>query len=456
MSPIFLKQIKQTPSLNNNLDFSQNKRELNNNSFSKSEKIFNYETDNFIITFSQSGGYIKKIQIKPYQEEFFYQNLGLIPNEEKIEFEYKLEKNKVIFYQNDEKRKEFIFDDYLITINIFSSQKENKIIVFSNLLSSKILEQNYQEIFYKNSFLKRKNFKQFSIFKEKEIKFIGARDQYYCISLLPKNYKIETEKKDKEFIFYLLFSSPNYNFSFYLGPQNEKELGEYNLNEIIYYGFFHFFAVIIKKIIFLFYFLTKNWGVSIIFLSILIYFLLFPFTFKSIQAMKKLQEIQPQIEILKNKYKENPQKLNQEILELYKKYKLNPLGGCLPIFFQLPIFIALYQTVLRLIELKQANFLWIKNLSLPDRAIKLSFNLPFGLGEYINLLPLLMIILGIIQQLFSSQNISSDQKKIGLFFSVFIGIIFYNFPSSLVLYWFIQNILNFIFQYRLQQIKVFT
>jgi len=137
-------------------------------------------------------------------------------------------------------------------------------------------------------------------------------------------------------------------------------------------------------------------------------------------------------------------------MELYRKYKVNPIGGCLPLLFQMPIFLTLYQVLPRFIELKGANFLWIKDLSSPDRFLKLPFSPPL---EYINLLPVLLMILGLIQQKVTTSSASSEQKKMGLFFGVFIGVIFYNFPSCLVLYWFTQNLLTFAYQARISKVQ---
>jgi YidC/Oxa1 family membrane protein insertase len=166
----------------------------------------------------------------------------------------------------------------------------------------------------------------------------------------------------------------------------------------------------------------------------------------STKAMKRMAEIQPEVEALKKKYKDNPQKLNKEIMDLYKKYKINPLGSCLPMFFQFPIFIALYQVLLRFVELKGVSFLWIKDLTLPDCAFKLPFPPPL---DYVNILPVLIAIVGLFQQKFSTTpSLSKEQKSMGLIFSILMGVIFYNFPASLTLYWFVQNLLTFIYQLR--------
>ena len=222
----------------------------------------------------------------------------------------------------------------------------------------------------------------------------------------------------------------------------------------MHYGFFHSIGVLMVKILYFFHSFTKNWGISLIIFSFFIYSILLPFTMKSTNAMRQMQQIQPLMNELKEKYKDNPTKLQKETMELYKKHKINPLGGCLPMFFQLPIFIALYQVLFRLYELKGAHFLWIKDLSLPDKLFALPFKIPLIGSSHFNLLPIIVMIIGLLQQKITSSNTASkDQKSMGLFFAVFIGFIFYNFPSSLVLYWFVQNLLTLIYHTRKAKIK---
>ena len=128
--------------------------------------------------------------------------------------------------------------------------------------------------------------------------------------------------------------------------------------------------------------------------------------------MRKMQEIQPKMENLRSEHKDNHQKLNKEMMELYKKHKVNPMGGCLPMLLQMPIFIALYQTLMRSVELKGASFLWIKDLSMPDKAFTLPHALPL-LGNAINVLPILMIGAMMLQQKLSmaKTGAQTDQQK---------------------------------------------
>lgn len=408
--------------------------------------------DNFHITYSSRGGYIKKISSKTYGEDLIFKNIGLIQQDDSKEFTPSLQSDRIIFTSPKGDRKEFIFQKDIIRIKLFYAAES--MVLFSNSLSNNALDQGYQETFsFYNDDLQRKTFKNIKDKAEiafKNVQFAGIRDKYFCISLLKGTYNI-IWKKNKNDV-YLISVSPASETSLYLGPQIENQLKPYGLQGIINYGFFHAIGAGLSWLLHFFYSLSKSWGASIVLFAVFVYALLFPFTAKSTKAMKRMAEIQPEVEELRKKYKDNPQKLNKETLELYKKYKINPLGGCLPMLLQFPVFIALYQVLLRFVELKGVSFLWIKDLSLPDHAFKLPFPPPV---DYINILPIFIAILGLLQQkLVTASSAPSEQKTMGLFFSVFMGVIFYGFPASLTLYWSIQNLLSFAYQMRVGRARV--
>jgi YidC/Oxa1 family membrane protein insertase len=202
--------------------------------------------------------------------------------------------------------------------------------------------------------------------------------------------------------------------------------------------------------------LVHNWGWAIVILSLVVYLALYPLTLKQMRSMKEMQLLQPRIEELRKAYKDNPQRLNKETMELYRQHKVNPLSGCLPLVLQMPIFLALYQALMRSIVLKGANFLWIKDLSEPDRLFILPVSLPI-LGNEINILPLVMAIGMFIQQKISLANTSSSaaeqQKMMLVIMPVMFGIIFYKMPSGLVLYWFVNSTLMLLYQLRINRQK---
>lgn len=431
----------------------------------KPKKTQTMETKQYVVTYSKQGGYIYNSPHKIYNYTPPAYNLGYIPQHKDIIFDVVKKGDKLLFYANKyQLYKEFAFEDdnsVSIKINI-PYQKETEMVLFSNSLSNNWMEKRYQELFFsKNNKIKRYRLSKVKSQILEDIDFIGIRDRYFVVTLTNNHYKktnnhykkIKILKQGHNNVYIIGFLSPEENtFSLYLGPQKQEKLKPFGLEKIVNYGFFHPISVLLLKILYFFHSISHSWGFSIILLAILIYFILFPFTLASTRSMKKLMQIQPQIEKLKTKYQGEPQKLQKEIMELYKKNKVNPLGGCLPLLFQLPVFIALYRILWRLVDLKGQGFLWIKDLTEPDKFLHFSFlkNIPLINGN-INLLPLLMLSISLLQQKFVYQKGESQQKSMGLFMSIFIGIIFYNFPSGLVLYWLTQNILTFIYQFRVMK-----
>jgi len=240
----------------------------------------------------------------------------------------------------------------------------------------------------------------------------------------------------------------------YAGPSVASELKKIGMEfeETINYGFFGWIAKALLFLLGLCHSVIKSWGLSIIILSIFLNVLLFPLTLKSFQSMQKMHELHPQMEKLKVQFKDNPQKLNKEVMELYKKYNINPLGGCLPLLLQMPIFIALYQALTKSVDLRGASFLWIKDLSMPD-AVSIPATLPL-IGSHINILPLVMVVLMVFQQKVSTKVMGSavteeqkqQQKMMLVIMPIMFGFIFYNMPSGMVLYWVVNTLLTIVEQ----------
>jgi len=243
-------------------------------------------------------------------------------------------------------------------------------------------------------------------------------------------------------------------FILFAGPSHIPVLKEagYDFEETVNYGFFGSISKALLATLRVIQKVVRSWGVAIILLSILLNVITLPLTMKSFKSMQKMQELHPQMEKLKQENKNNPQKLNKEVMELYKKYKINPLSGCLPMLLQMPIFIALYQALTKSLELRSANFLWIKDLSSPD-AVPLPFTLPL-IGNSINILPLIMVAAMVLQQKISTRSMGGavtdeqkqQQKMMLIIMPVMFGFIFYNMPSGLVLYWVVNTTLTIIEQ----------
>jgi len=414
------------------------------------------ETDNFIITFSLTGGYIKNIHIKAYKENLIFHNIGYTPKLYSQQFTLTLpQQNTVVLESRDRSiKKIWEFKGYYVTLTIINNKPPLVMDLFLNSLSSNRLDQRYQEVFYQknaSSVIKRTAQAKLKPQKNIPLQLIGARDRYFCVVFFQNDSPVTLIRKDKKVNTYVSIDKPETVWNFYAGPQLRRELAKQKLGNIINYGFFNFIGVLILKVLYGLKYVTHSWGLSLILLSVIIYIILFPFTMKSTQAMKKMQQIQPLIQELQKKYKDNPQKLQKEQMLLFKKYKINPVGGCLPMFFQFPVFIALYQVLFRFIELKGAQFLWIKDLSLPDHAFKLPFSLPY-IGNYFNILPLFIIIVSYLQQKITTSEGNSQQQSTAMIFMLVIGVIFYHFPSCLVMYWFIQNILTVLYQYKIHKL----
>lgn len=223
------------------------------------------------------------------------------------------------------------------------------------------------------------------------------------------------------------------SYGFYCGPKDIEILKslEVGLEKAIDFGMFD---VIAKPLLYtLKYFnkATNNYGFAIILLTIVIKIIFFPLTHKSYKSMKAMKDIQPQMMALKKKYKDDRERLNRETMELYRTYKVNPLGGCLPLLIQFPIFIAFYWVLFGSIELRHAPFmLWINDLSAYD---------PY----YVT--PILMGISMFIQQKMTPTAGDPTQAKVMLAMPIVFTFLFLKFPSGLVIYWLVNNVLQ-IFQ----------
>jgi YidC/Oxa1 family membrane protein insertase len=195
--------------------------------------------------------------------------------------------------------------------------------------------------------------------------------------------------------------------------------------------------------------LTKNYGVSIILLSGMITTITAPFTLIGIRSMKKLQELKPHVDRITAQHKSDPTKANKEIFALYKEHKVSPMSGCLPMLLQMPIFIALFQAISHYVNLRGASFLWIKDLSLPDRLASLPVTIPF-LGNELNVLPIIMAAVMYFQTKFSQpkgmpgQSNPTAQMLSGPMMPILFGFMFYHFSSGLVLYWLTNSLLSLV------------
>jgi len=226
-----------------------------------------------------------------------------------------------------------------------------------------------------------------------------------------------------------------YSFELYLGPKVIALLKDLNVGaeKVVRYGWFTAIAKILLLFMNLTHKVTKNYGADIIIISILLKVLFWPLTKKSYVSMKEMQKVQPEMAMLREKYKGDKARLNREMMDLYKRRKVNPLGGCLPMVVQIPIFFALYWALMGSIELRHAPFIfWIRDLSYRDPI-------------YIS--PILMGASMLWQQKMTPTAGDPRQAKMMMFMPIIFTFLFLTFPAGLVIYWLVTNMLTIGQQY---------
>lgn len=276
---------------------------------------------------------------------------------------------------------------------------------------------------------------------EGRILWTGYETKYFLAALIPDQpdrARVRIWRPDKNGAATELFFPPatlpagavtSQTINVYTGPKAIPELkaAGVGLEQAVAFGIF---AVVAKPLLWMLNFLQRyvgNYGVAIILLTILIRILFFPLATKQFRSMKEMQRLQPLLKELREKYKDDKERLNQETMQLFRTHKVNPLGGCFPILLQIPVFIALYQALLNSIALRQAPFIfWLKDLSAPD-------------PTYIT--PILMTGSMFLQQKMSPPAGDPAQQKIMMMMPLIFGVMFLNFPSGLVLYWLANNLL---------------
>jgi len=431
------------------------------------------------VVFTNLGGHVSEIWLKDYNTKFFANPvLGPVGTETQLfQFASATADTIVLTYQDAERKisKKFqISDDYFIKVEISSTdligkktgvsefncfslnqevlnkdatfQKEKLFAEVDISLPDKVLRTNVDKINNKTN-----------ISQNEKVNWLGLREKYFCLLFKPdfasSGYFIRTGPDQVTQIGLSAASADLLTGSLYLGPQDTQILSTANagLEQVISLGTFDPISRFIIKILGFFHQIVPNWGISIIALSGLIFLVLYPLTMKSMKSMREMQKLQPHITALKEQYKNDPQKLNKEIMELYREHKINPFGGCLPLILQIPVFFALYQALIRSLALKGSHFLWIKDLSEPDRLMVFSSPIPI-LGNELNILPLIMAIIMFFQQKISAKTTAGvdpqQQKMMMIVFPILFAFMFYRFPSGLSLYWVVYSFLSLFFQWQ--------
>ena len=300
------------------------------------------------------------------------------------------------------------------------------------------------------------------------LKWVALQDRYFMTSIIPDHaeeasmrlYVKEGNLVEAQYLNPVSDIRPGtqhtYQYGLFFGPRSMKVLGEvgHDLSKALNFGFFDIIAKPCVWLMNLLYGVIPNYGIAIIVLTILIKIILWPLGSKSYKSMSEMKKIQPLMKEIREKYKDDKKKMNEEVMGLYRTYKINPLGGCLPMLVQLPVFFALYRMLYQAIELRHAHFfLWIDDLSAPDRLGRFGIDhIPFMEPPYG--IPVLTLIMGasmLLQQKMSPPMGDPTQAKMMMFMPVIFTVIFINFSSGLVLYWLVNNILSIAQQYYIQK-----
>ena len=265
------------------------------------------------------------------------------------------------------------------------------------------------------------------------VELISAFDQYSASIMYnfskDTNIIVERDRDSNPIVYF--DAMPDMKFSGYVGQKEYKTLKSIDpiLTNAIEYGWFTFAAKPLFALLSWLHGILGNWGWSIIALTLIIRAILYPLTYKGMVSMQKIKEISPKIKEIQAKYKGDPQRMNAATMDMYKKHGANPLGGCLPMLLQIPVFFAIYRVLLNAVELQGAEWiLWVDDLSRMD-------------SYYV--LPILMGASMFFQQKLTPNNFTDPlQEKVFKYLPVIFTFFFVAFPSGLVLYWFVNNLFS--------------
>ncbi|NCD11719.1 MAG: membrane protein insertase YidC, partial [Epsilonproteobacteria bacterium] len=267
---------------------------------------------------------------------------------------------------------------------------------------------------------------------------VAAADKYYTTFFYELNTGLETVILPGKENTPLLFVKGNEDFQLngYVGPKEYVKLKEIHsaLTDVVEYGFFTFIAKPLFTLLSYLHGVFGNWGWAIVAMTIIVRLVLYPLTYKGMVSMNKLKELAPKVKELQKKYGDDKQKLNMHMMELYKKHGANPMGGCLPILLQIPVFFAVYRVLQNAIELKGAAWiLWVHDLAIMD---------PYFI------LPVLMGLTMFLHQRITPTTFNDPmQEKIMKFLPLIFTFFFVTFPAGLTLYWFTNNLASIVQQF---------
>jgi YidC/Oxa1 family membrane protein insertase len=292
-----------------------------------------------------------------------------------------------------------------------------------------------------------------------DLGWVGYAGRYFLVAASPDEarpyrlwLKLRQHTVEQMMLFAVTSGAVEVPLDIYVGPKDFDTLERvgHGLSRAVNLGFFSFIALPLLHVLEFSHRFTHNYGIDIILLTVLIKILFIPLTNRSFRSMREMQKLQPQMAKIREKFKDSPDQMNKEIMEMYRRHKVNPLGGCLPMVLQIPVFIGLYSALQNAVELRHAPFmLWINDLSAPDRLGTLQ--LPFVQHPGIPVLTLLMGVSMFLQQWMTPTAGDPSQQRVMMIMPLMFTFMFVNFPAGLVLYWLVNNILTIAQQYYMSQ-----
>ncbi|WP_375327082.1 membrane protein insertase YidC [Candidatus Tisiphia endosymbiont of Nemotelus uliginosus] len=317
-------------------------------------------------------------------------------------------------------------------------------------------------------------------FPQGQLEWIGITDKYWLAAIIPD----KASTYSSNFNYAIKNGVPRYQTDF-LSPIKEIEAGveftvsqklfagakkvdlldyyekQYNIklfDRAIDFGWFYIITKPVFNTLNFFYNYVGNFGISILIVTVIIKLLMFTLASKSYRSMKKMKNLQPEIERIRALYADDKMRLNQEIMALYKKEKVNPIAGCLPLIIQIPVFFSIYKVLYVTIEMRHAPFFgWIKDLSAadPTSIFNLFGLLPFNPPSFlmIGIWPIIMAITMFLQQKMSPEPADPIQAQVMKFMPLIFLIMFGSFPAGLLIYWSWNNILSIIQQYYINKLE---
>jgi YidC/Oxa1 family membrane protein insertase len=439
---------------------------IDNNSPKK--ELISKDLKNGTVLIGFDGKSVSGIENANYISDSDNENIELDQGNKEIKFYWKSSEGVII-----EKKYRFSADTYLVGLSLNVVNKSSELIkdrIFVSLESYNNGTKNTNSFEGPSALIngsleqvKLKNIEDKNNYSG-TIKWVSIQDRYFMSAVIPAipmeaNMRLYMKDKEKGAVDaqYLLPEKEirpgvqeQIEFKLFFGPKSLKLLTSlgYDLKKSVNFGWFDFLAKPVLYAMNFLYGFIPNYGVVIIILTIMFKALFWPLGTKSYKSMNEMKKIQPLLADLKEKYGNDKKRMNEELMSLYKTYKINPMGGCLPMVAQLPVFFAFYRMLYETIELRHAPFVfWIKDLSAPDRLFHFGFSIPFMEPPYG--IPVLTIIMGatmFIQQKMSPTVGDPAQAKMMMFLPLVFTVIFINFSAGLVLYWLVNNVLSILQQ----------